>query len=406
MSNQAVRRLFIVLFAVLTTSVASVASGQTGANGGRFVTGPLTWTPALQVREAGIDSNVFNTPEDAKEDISGSFAGQVDSLLKLRVLQLSTRGAAEYVYFERYPTERAVNGGVTSRVLIPWSRFQPNGFVSWTRAKERSSSELDIRAPRTDRGLGAGIITVVGTRFAVNAGIDRLTIEYDRGALFRGVDVATQLNHQTTSITAGLRIALTPLTSIFADAGVARDEFGLKPINDTDNLRANVGFQFAPDAVISGRAMIGYHRMEPRDDARTPGGAVDFRGTTSAVDLSYDLLGRTRFNPRFSRVVNYSVSEASAYFVSTGGGLDILQTLVGPLDLVVRGSRERLVFPETALAAARTDRVDMYGGGLSIRMSTQGRIGINYDETKRRSTAGNLLTYSRRHIYTTVTYGF
>ena len=103
---------------------------------------------------------------------------------------------------------------------------------------------------------------------------------------------------------------------------------------------------------------------------------------------------------------NYSISEQQSYFVSTGGGLNILQTLVGPLDLVFRGSRERMAYPTTTVTASRADVARTWGGGISLRISTQARVGFNYDNSRRRSTGGRLFEYERRHIYTTVTYGF
>jgi hypothetical protein len=220
------------------------------------------------------------------------------------------------------------------------------------------------------------------------------------------VDVATELNRKGTTALAGVRVAISPLTTFVVDAGVGRDAFVLDPSRNTDNLRGSVGFEFAPDAVIRGRGLVGYHKMRAQDPSAAPGAAVDFAGVTSSVDLSYTLLGRTRFNPRFSRDTTYSVSVTQPYYLSTAGGLEIYQMLFGPLDLVVRGSREKLGYPGTEFEGARTDFADTYGGGLSIRLSTQGRIGFNYDDTKRRSSGGPRFGYARRHIYTTVTYGF
>jgi hypothetical protein len=220
------------------------------------------------------------------------------------------------------------------------------------------------------------------------------------------VDLASQLNRQATTISAGVRVAVSPLTTFFTEGSVGSDEFSLQSSRNTDNLRGTVGFEFAPDAVIRGRALVGYHKMDLQRPSAVPDGAVGFKGLTSNVDLSYTLLGRTQFAPRFSRDSVYSISVTQPYYVSTGSGLEILQALVGPLDLVLRGSREKLAYPKTGIAAARTDRVETYGGGLSVRLSTQGRIGFNYDDTKRRSSAGARFGYGRRHIYTTVTYGF
>src|SRR5215470_6139368 len=92
---------------------------------GRFVMGPLTWTPTLALREAGVDSNVFNTATDPKEDITSAFGPSVDSTLALGVGRLETQGQAEYLYFERYTDQRAINGRVAGRLVFPATRIRP-----------------------------------------------------------------------------------------------------------------------------------------------------------------------------------------------------------------------------------------------------------------------------------------
>jgi hypothetical protein len=160
------RAAIVLVIAIGVGASASPASGQSGATSGRFVMGPLQWTPTLQIREAGVDSNVFNSPDDVKQDVTGSFVPQVDSLLTLGILRAATQGSVEYIYFERFKNERAVNGRVVSRMVFPLSRIRPTATVSWARVKERATSEIDVRAPRTDRGYGAGLtLSLPGRKF-------------------------------------------------------------------------------------------------------------------------------------------------------------------------------------------------------------------------------------------------
>jgi hypothetical protein len=114
------------------------------------------------------------------------------------------------------------------------------------------------------------------------------------------------------------------------------DIFTRRPDKQTDNLRVSAGFEFAPDAIIKGRATVGFHEMVARGS-----GSFPFAGWIASVDLGYSLLGRTRFDVRFARDATYSVLDGEGYYLSTAGGLEILHNLVGPLD-VWRGSCERL----------------------------------------------------------------
>src|SRR5258705_6640611 len=104
MGHQA--RRAVIVFATMAAGIASSASAQST---GRFVSGPLVWTPTFQIREAGVDSNVFNTPTAAKEDVSGGASATVNSILSLGLLRATTAGGAEYTYFERYENQRGLN---------------------------------------------------------------------------------------------------------------------------------------------------------------------------------------------------------------------------------------------------------------------------------------------------------
>lgn len=399
----ALRNLLIVGMAMVGTALASAAYAQDEP---RFVSGPLTWSPVFQLREAGIDSNVFNASSDPKEDVVGTASSQVNSVLTLGLLQASTQGSLEYQYFERYKSERGLNRRVSSHLEFPVTRFSPDVTVSWARVKERAGNEIDVRAPHTDWGYALGIQTKLTSRIAVTATAGKQKSTYERGFTFRGVEIASQLDRETLLGSVSTRITLTPLTSLLLDASVGRDQFPLRPAAETINTRGNIGVEFAPDAVIRGRASIGYHSLQPSYRRGSDATMSAFDGITSATELGYTLLGITRFNGRFSRDSNYSISASQPIYVSTAGGLEILQTLFGPVDLSVRASREQLKYRETVLASAHTDLADGLGGGLSARIGSGAILQLIYDNSERRSTGGRQFEYNRRRIYTTVTYGF
>jgi hypothetical protein len=202
------------------------------------------------------------------------------------------------------------------------------------------------------------------------------------------------------------RVTLTPFTSLLLDASVSRDDFPFRPSASTDNVRGDLGFEFAPDAVIHGRAMVGFHSLRPRYGEATAGSLPAFDGITSSSEIGYTLLDVTRITGRFARESNYSILTSEPLYVSTGGGLDVVQTLFGPVDLNLRASRERLGYVETAVAAGHRDVADTVGGGFSIRVGSDAVIAVMYDNTDRRSNAGRDFEYRRHRVYTTVTYGF
>ena len=159
-----------------------------------------------------------------------------------------------------------------------------------------------------------------------------------------------------------------------AEVSTGWDMFALQPERDTRNVRANVGFQFAPDAVISGHALVGYHAMEAKWKDY-PGGAGTFSGVTASVDLTVVLVDRTQFVVRAGRDTTYSASLRQPFYLSTVGEVEVTHALVGPVKLLARGRHESLGYAATTFANARTDQVGFVGGGLAVRMSSKARVG-------------------------------
>jgi len=406
-ARRSIRALALVGIALQVLAGSAIAQAPPPAPPpmptGRFVMGPLTWTPTLALREAGVDSNVFNTATDPKEDITSAFGPSVDSTLALGVGRLETQGQAEYLYFERYTDQRAINGRVAGRLLFPVTRIRPILTGRWARAKERSGNELEVRVPRTEYGYGTGLGMTLTSGSTLDVTVGRDEMRYDKGVLFHGVDVGIRLDRRSTTADLAFRANLTPLTKLVVSAAGARDEFIHDSSRSTDNVRGVVGLEFASDAVITGRATVGYHRMVPRGSDKT----MAFQGLTSAVDLNYALLGRTLFKARIARDTTYSVLEGRPFYLSTAGSLEIIHNLVGPIDLDVRGIREKMDYSATANGLpARIDYADTFGAGFVIRASEQTHIGVYFDDQMRDSSESSLVSYRRKHLYTTITYGF
>jgi len=404
MSTSSLRASSIVILTVL--AIASGARAQEPEKDGRFITGPLAWTPTFELRDAGIDSNVFNTPTDAKEDITATARSQVDSVLKLGLLRATTVGSLEYNYFEQYASQRGLNRRVSTHLEIPVTRFTPTMTVTWGRVKERSGNEIDLRTPRTDLDYTGGLEARLTSKLSIIASAGRQKSTYEPGFTFRELDVAQQLDRESTMATVTAHVVLTPFTSLSIDGTAAHDSFPFRPAAATDNGRIGARFEFSRDAVIRGAAGVGYHSMQPYYRRTARSSAAAFSGITSSIDLGYTLLGATRFITHFSHDANYSLYLNQPYYVSTYGGLQILQRLFGPVDLDLRGSLESLDYPQTETGSAYLDTAETFAGGLSIRVSRQAVLALLYDNSERRSERGPEFGYQRRRIYTTITYGF
>jgi hypothetical protein len=131
---------------------------------------------------------------------------------------------------------------------------------------------------------------------------------------------------------------------------------------------------------------------------------VPFEGVVYDVDLGYVLLGVTRFDGRFNR--DTAVSIEAPYFVETTYGLEVLQTFLGPTELIGRYAHTRSDYQAIAVKAVkpRQDDNETLGGGVAIRMGKGTRMTINYEHSVRRSVLEQL-TYGRQRVFTSVSLG-
>jgi hypothetical protein len=385
---------------VFLLSVAA-AGAQTRPEG-RFQTGSMSWTPTLTLRDAGVDTNVFDEARNPKSDTVAILSPAVQGYLQSGLWAVDFGGNVDFVYFRRYTSERSINGHALVRPELVLSRFRPFAIVDFLDTRERLNSEVDTRARREqwDIGFGTKITAFSRTTFELSA--HRATLEFREDEVYRGEDIAQRLNRWATSANARMLVDLTPLTRFAVEGQVIRDEFTFRPEQNTDNLRVNAGFEFSPDAVIQGRAKVGFHEMKPSGTA-----AIGYRGMTLGLDLGYVLLGRTRFDVRMLRDTSYSLEE-QPYFLQTLYGTEVVHNLAGPLDLTARVSRETLDYPgiPERNVLEHVDVVARYGGGFAIRASHRLRIAVTYEVAERTSGESADLSYDRRRVYTTVTYGF
>jgi hypothetical protein len=390
-------RLLVALFGAML--IPGVAAAQSD---GRFQSGVVSWTPTLTLRDAGVDTNLYGEAENPHRDTVAVLSPQVSGVVKLAAADLRFEGLAEFVYYQRYTSERSVNRGASLRADFRGTRLRPFVRGSFLDTRERTNSEIDIRARRASRDAAAGLgvrVTPRGT-LEVEGAVSQHTFSQD--AVFRGVLLADHLNRRVSAGHLRFRYEVTPLTQFIVESTASRDRFMRTPAYDTDNYSVHTGFRFDPTAILSGRATVGFHRLEPVGSL-----AFGYEGITAAVELRYVLLQHTRFDVRVGRDTDYSV-EAQPYFVQSMYGAEVRHNLAGPIDVIGRASRERLDYPgiPERFIPADAMRVHRYGGGVAYQPGPHLQLTVNYEVTNRDSDLLAERRYERRRAYTTLTYGF
>src|SRR5262249_50508742 len=206
----------------------------------------------------------------------------------------------------------------------------------------------------------------------------------DKGAVFLGTNLHDELTRTITTEGVDVRHELTPLTSVIFGTSREQDRFEFSPLRNADSTQFTVGVKLDPAALIKGGATVGYRDFQPRD-----GSLAGYKGTTLAADLSYVLLGITKFSVKGTRDIQYSYDINQPYYLQTGANVEVSQQIAGPFDAVVRVGAARLEYRDRTGAVVavsnRVDHIETYGGGFGYHLGHGTRIGFNVDEYQRLS---------------------
>lgn len=396
----------------LTLVLATVAPlrAQTSEGGPdparvRVRIGALWMNPSLSLNNLGVDDNVFNESEDLspKRDVTFTVTPTTDLWVRMGRTWVSGSIKEELVWYQKYSSERAANSSYKLGWNVPLNRLVMNVGATYLNARDRPGYEIDARALRTEVGY-KGVVEILAlskTFFGVRA--ERQQLDFDEDAVFLGANLQSELNHVTTSAGVTARHQLTPLTSVSLAAARSQDRFEFSPLRDSDSDTVAVTLAFDPFALIKGGATFGYRDFHPRST-----GVDDYKGLTATVDLSYSLLGMTKFTVRALRDVQYSFDANQPYYLQTGVDGSIAQQIFGPFDVVGRLGVQSLAYRDRAgFVPPFPDRVDSirtYGAGVGYHLGKDIRLGFNVDQSRRISDVPNR-QYSGFKFGTAVTYG-
>jgi len=399
MSLRAAAAAFLFLVMGVTGSDAQTR-GDDPLSNSRIRFGPLGLTPSVTLGNLGIDSNVFNSTDEPKEDLTATLSPALDSRFRAGPTRLTVQSTADFVYFRRYQSERSIDRGIFGRYEWRMARVTPwvEGSISHTR--QRSGYEIDARASRELQQREIGVDVAVRPKTRVSLSARRQDYSFDH-TLFFGSDLGIVLNRREEGATASVFHDLTPLTTLVVDADARRDRFRFAPERNADSVRLLAGFDIAPFALISGRLRVGVRKYDGMGKAIS-----DYRGLVGSAKLATTIRGRLHVTAELARDVDYSYTVELPYYLLTGADVEVTHQFTRLFDVQVRGGSHSIAYRGAPLNNASRDRVDYVqtlGPGVGVHAGRV-RIGVNADETRRDST-GPLRAYRTRRVWTAVTYG-
>jgi hypothetical protein len=407
--TRAVRVAVLACLALAAQSIPSFAQGIAPSptlpdpeQEGRFRLGFIRYTPSINISNVGVDTNVFNELEDPKDDFTASFGPKAEFWSRL-----GTRGrfygstGLDYQYFREYESQRSFGTSNVARVDVDLGRFMPFVDGNYTNTRVRPGFEIDERARRETYGGHAGLSVRVQSKTRLVGWVGLDSYRFDASESFETAHLSDALDRDSTLFGTGLRVELTPLTTLLADGEVGEDRFVSSPERDADTWKAMGGFRFKPFALIDGTVLVGVRSFETLSPL-----VPDFDGVIATVDLGYTLHS-TRFTGRYNRDVTYSFETVEPYYLQTDWELTVVQKITSALDVVARGGRYRLDYERVGLSSdvRRRDSGARYGGGVGYMLGEFIRLGFDVNYIDRVSEADITRNYDGLRAGLSVTYG-
>jgi hypothetical protein len=362
---------------------------------GRLRLGPVAFVPRLELKNAGVDTNVFVAPTNPIQDTSIVLRASSDVFVPLgRRVRVGGTAWIDFNYFADASDQRSTDPGGQGRVEVDAWRltFVAGGGAFDTR--QLYSSDIDERVKRNEEWVNGGFRLRLTSQLRFDLGVEGHryrwypTAEQDQS-------IKDQLDHDTTTWKGALRYKVTPLTDLVASAEKMDDTFLVAPpgLATTTSYRYLGGFEFGEKAFLTGR-FLGGVRSIPEGDA---GSVVPYTGPAFQAAILLPFLQRFRLNLNYDRDVYYSATGGvvttgvlrNTYTYSRfGASLDI----DAPLELVLRltGGYDdaRYLRPYPVPGGGFVDRRDqVYLGGASLlrRIGDNALIGITALYSQRKS---------------------
>lgn len=386
----------------------------------RVHAGPFYITPSLLLRDLGIDSNVFNEPDDPESDFTFTLGPRADVAVPIarRALLRAVVGA-DFVYYQKYSSERSANPRFAPRAELFLNKLTLFGEGSYLRSRQRPNFEIDARSLRTESFVAGGVAYQYSPRLGFEGSFRRAGVEFDAEETFLGTSLRETLNRESRTYAGLARYAVTPKTTIVLKGEASRDRFEFSPARDADTLRITPGVEFSDRALIFGSAYVGVRRFTTKSEQ-----LEDFHGVVAAASLGFTVLGRTVVTLTGDRDVTYSFERLQPYYVVGSYGVNVRHRLAGKFDVMAGAARHKYTYrdlvvppggqlptapsldPASVPGQERVDTTRNFSISLGYMLGPDARLGFGTSYWTRASNSDRFRDYDALRTGVSLNYGF
>ena len=211
--------LWLCIAAMVLVAAPAPAQITAPREAAQIELGPLSLYPSLQIVDAGIDDNVFNDGLAPQRDYTMTVSSRVLSVLRLGANELMFQTRQRLRLVREFASERSNNAQYAVRFNLSASRFKPFIGAERIRTRARPSPESTPARAASTVAWSAASGSNCHLARALTASVRFDDSNYEDGEIFRNVALDDALNRSGRGADAGVRYAVTPLTTLRSLAG-------------------------------------------------------------------------------------------------------------------------------------------------------------------------------------------
>jgi len=342
--------------------------------------GPFRLQPSIVLANAGVDSNVYYTPSNPVKDFTLTIGPAVDAYLPIfRKLILSAYGSPQYVYYLDTARERTWNYYFNSSAALNLRRVFLSFDYRYSDARERWSTEIDVRPRRKENGLGGSFLVQTSHRTSLAVGYRESKYDYE-SIYVEEFNVQQRLNRKEQYLTFSAYYQATSRTRLFADLeyGQFRFDFAVSAaLKDSKSQAAYGGLEFSPTGRIRGRVRLGYKYFNVENPE-----LKDYHGLVGDSQVSVRVARPLVVRASYTRDVVFSLWYTNAYYIGSIPGVGASVYLLKSLRLDYDYSFGRNEYPQEQPVIGgggtikRLDEFQTHSVGLYFRIWKKAALGV------------------------------
>lgn len=341
--------------------------------------GPFRLQPRIIIANAGIDSNIYYSPDSPVKDFTLTAGPALKVFLPAsRKLVFSVSGSPNYVYYVKTARERTWNYYLSGSAAINLRRLFFSLESRFSDARERWNTEIDIRPRRKENGLASQLLIQISRRTSFELGFRNARYDYEY-MQYESFNVAERLNRRENYFDLLGYYQVTSRTRFFLDYEYGKYDFIFSEASSLKDSRSRAlfsGFEFLPAGRIRGRLRLGYKKL----DVINPE-IEDFQGLVGDAQLSFRLAKPLVWRVSYTRNSEFSLWYRSAYYVfhrpSTGMSFYIFRLI--RLDYDYSFGRSNYPSPQDISPGQEVKRRDdffVHQAGVYVRLRKNVALGV------------------------------